>query len=63
MSLAPADAVIGTADPVTTRLWYLPTGLAEVEAASLEARSYRGVPLCEVSHLAVESSPRIREVK
>ena len=36
-SLAFADAVVGTADPVATGLWYLAMGLAEVEAASLVA--------------------------
>ena len=66
MSLAPTDAVVGTADPVTTRLWYLPTGLAEVEATSLVPGTFAGISVYlsrQLGHLAVESSPRIGEVK
>ena len=63
MSLAPTDAVAGAAHPMAAWLWNLPMGLAVVEAASLEPRSYRGVPLCEVGHLTVESSAGVGEVK
>lgn len=63
VSLAPTDAVAGAAHSMAARLWNLPMGLAVVEAASLEPRSYRGVPLCEVSHLTVESSAGVGEVK
>jgi len=63
VSLAPTDAVAGAAHSMAARLWNLPMGLAVVEAPSLEARSYRGVPLCEVSHLTVESSAGVGEVK
>ena len=63
VSLAPTDAVAGAAHPMAAWLWNLPMGLAVVEAASLEPRSYRGVPLCEVSHLTVESSAGVGEIK
>ena len=66
MSLAPTDAVVGTADPVTARLWYLPTGLAEVEATSLVTGTFAGISIYlsrQLGHLAVESPPRIGEVK
>ena len=63
LSLALAYAVVGAADPVAAGLWYLPMGLAVVQAASLVPGTYRGITLCQVSHLAIESSPRVGEVK
>ena len=63
LSLALTYAVVGTTDPVAAGLWYLPMGLAVVQAASLETGTYRGITLCQVGHLAVKSSPRIGEVK
>ena len=63
LSLALADAVVGTADPMAAGLWYPPMGLAVVQAASLVPRTYRGISLRQASHLAVESSPRVGEVK
>jgi len=63
LSLAFAYAVVGTADPVAAWLWYLPMGLAVVQAASLVPGTYRGISLCQVGHVAVESSPRVGEVK
>ena len=63
LSLAPAYAVVGAADPVAAWLWYLPMGLTVVQAASLVPGTYRGISLCQVGHVAVESSPRVGEVK
>ena len=62
LSFAPAYAVVGAADPVAAGLWYLPMRLAVVQAASLVPRTYCGISLRQVSHLAVESSPRVGEV-
>ena len=63
LSFAPAYAVVGTADPVAARLWYMPMGLAVVKATSLVSRTHRGISFCKVGHLAIESSPRVGEVK
>ena len=62
LSLAPADAVVGTADPVAAGLRYLPMRLAVVQAASLVPRTYRGISLRKLGHLAVERSSRVGEV-
>jgi len=63
LSLALAYAVVGAADPVAAGLWYLPMGLAVVQTASLVPGTYRGIALCQVGHVAIESSPRVGEVK
>ena len=62
LSLALTYAVVGAADPVAAGLWYLPMGLAVVQAASLETGTYRGISLCQVGHVAIERSPRVGEV-
>ena len=63
LSLAPTDAVVCTTDPMAAGLWNLPMRLAVVEAAPLVSRTYAGISLYKVGHLAVESSTRVGEVK
>ena len=63
LSLASAYAVVGAADTIAAWLWYISMRLAVVQAASLVPGTYRGITLCQVGHLAVESSPRVGEVK
>jgi len=60
MATAPTDAVAGATDSVPARFWNPPMSLTVVEAAALEARI---VSLCEMRHVAVESSSRVGELK
>jgi len=60
MATAPTDAVAGATDSVSARFWNPAMSLTVVEAAPLEARI---VSLCEMRHVAVESSSRVGELK
>ena len=60
MATAPTDAVAGATDSMPARFWNPPMSLTVVEAAPLEARI---VSLCEMCHVAVESSSRVGELK
>jgi len=60
MATAPTDAVAGATDSMPARFWNPPMSLTVVEAAALEARI---VSLCEMCHVAVESSSRVGELK
>ena len=60
MATAPTDAVAGATDSMPARFWNPPMSLTVVEAAPLEARI---VSLCEMRHVAVESSSRVGKLK
>ena len=60
MATAPTDAVAGATDSMSARLWNPPMSLTVVEAAALEARI---VSLCEMCHVAEESSSRVGKLK